>query len=793
MYDNYYLTKPIKRPKYNLRLLFKAPEDKKKDKKALVIITNPEDTTGAKINSKPLTIPSYKTLVTMQNDINSYIYGNLINNSLEPLTAELFDELIDDLITKLEEKVLAEDVLKEADNDTGNFRAIYDEYYNLINPKLDLNIINEEDTAKAKTKIELAEDFLTYYYKDELRLIQQDKITMDNPKQPLIINYDDLIAFDVDLAELLIYKPEEVINIFNAIIESRFIEEDTKKRFKDVSINARFKNIPNTVEFKNLKSNRIGELVEITGNIKRIETIKPRLLYGLFECNNCVNTIPVKQDIKNNYLQRPNICNECGATKGFNLRLEDSIYTDLQLLTIQEPLENVIINAPREFEVRVTEDLVDKARAGAKVKLTGIFTYKSEKDNNTSYVIEANNIELLEEEAIINITPEDEEKILEFSKRPTVLEDLVSLFAPNLILPYELKLAILCFIVRGMAIGTRREWINLLIIGDPATAKTELKFNIRNLSLKCVTSSGTGATARGLTYSTNKDNAGNWSLEAGVLALADNGNAIIDEFDKLRPEDQQAINEAIDTGYIPVNRAGFNTILPSRAGVICFGNPKGKRFDKYTDLKDQINIEEDVISRYDLTFILKDTVDKDKDSKIFRSLFIPEEDIDNEFLKKYLNYVTTLSPEIAEDKIDLLNEYYLEYRAGNDYEDNTIFTTARQGEALGRISGAIAKLKLNEEVTEEDIGQAIKLVNYSLENLEQLGVEKTKQQKEREILVNLLKENSGLDDGIEKSILRELFIEETNVSSKTFDRRIKELENSKDLKVKGKTVYNLKT
>ena len=158
-----------------------------------------------------------------------------------------------------------------------------------------------------------------------------------------------------------------------------------------------------------------------------------------------------------------------------------------------------------------------------------------------------------------------------------------------------------------------------------------------------------------------------------------------------------------------------------------------------------------------------------------------------------MNYVTTLSPEIAEDKIDLLNEYYLEYRAGNDYEDNTIFTTARQGEALGRISGAIAKLKLNEEVTEEDIGQAIKLVNYSLENLEQLGVEKTKQQKEREILVNLLKENSGLDDGIEKSILRELFIEETNVSSKTFDRRIKELENSKDLKVKGKTVYNLKT
>ena len=792
MYSKIYLTKTIQRPKYNLRLLFKAPEDKKKDKKALVIITNPEDTTGAKINSKPLTILYSKTLVTMQNDINSYIYENLINNSLEPLTADLFDELIEDLIIKIENDVLAEDVLEEAGNDNGNFRAIYDEYLNLINPKLDLNILNEEDQAKARTKIDLAEDFLYAYYKDELRLIQQEKITKDNPKQALIIDYDDLIAFDTDLADLLIYKPEEVIDIFNAVIESRFIDKNIKNKFKEVSINARFKNTPNTVEFRNLKSNRIGELIEVTGNIKRIETIKPRLLYGQFECNSCLNTIPVKQDIKNNYIQRPNICMECGSKKGFTLKLEDSLYTDLQILTIQEPLENVVLNAPREFEVRVTEDLVDKARAGAKVKLTGIFTYIAEKDNNTSYVIEANNIELLEEEAIINITAEDEEKILEFSKRPTVLEDLVSLFAPNLILPYELKLAILCFIVKGIAIGTRREWINILLIGDPATAKTELKLNIKNLTIKCVMSSGTGATARGLT-STVKQINGNWTLEAGALALADNGNAIIDEFDKLKPEDQQELNEAIDTGFITVNRAGFNTILPSRAGALCIGNPKGKRFDKYTDLKDQLNIEEDVISRYDLTFILKDTVDKEKDSKIYKSLFIPEEDIDNGFLKKYLNYVTTLAPVITEDKIDLLNEYYLEYRAGNDYEDNTIFITARQGEALGRLSGAIAKLRLNPEVTEEDIGQAIKLVNYSLGNLEQLGVEKTKQQKEREILVNLLKEHSGLDNGIEKSILRELFIEETNVSSKTFDRRIKELENSKDLKVKGKTVYNLKT
>ena len=794
MDTKYYLTKAIERPKYKVRLLFKAPMDKKKDKRALAIITNPEDTMKAPIINKALRLYS-KTLATMKPDLTNYVNESLVSNSLEPLEVEALDELHGDLISKIEEEVLAEEVLNGIAETNENFKAIYDDYYRLLNPKLSLSGDSEteeeveETGVRPKTALEKIEDFIAYAYKDELLKIEEE-LTRANPKRPLIIDYEELARYDIDLADLLLLKPEEVITSFNNAI-SYAIPEETKEMFKGISINARFINTPNTVDFRELKSNRIGELIEVTGNIKRIEEYTPRLLTGVFECKNCFRIFEVKQNIRNSYYTYPNVCSECGR-KRFRLVPETSIYADLQVLTIQEPLENVSNNAPREFEVRATEDLVDKARAGAKVKLTGIFTYKIDKDGNTNYVIEANNIELLEEEAIINLTPEDENEIIEFSKSETIIEDLVKLFAPNLILPFELKLAILCFIVKGIKIGTRRDWINILIIGDPATAKTELKFTVNSLSNKCIMSSGTGATAKGLTYSTLKDKNGVFTLEAGALALADMGLAIVDEIDKLKADGQDKLNNAMDNGVIEVNRAGFNTMLPSRAGVLAFGNPKGKRFDRYGAIKDQINIEEDVISRFDLTFTLEDRADKDKDSEIFKSLFIKEEDIDNELLKKYLNYASNLSPEIAEDNIEYMMDYYVKYREDNTNDDVTVFATARLGEALGRLSGAIAKLKLHKEVTEEDIDLAIQLVNYSLENLDQLGVEKTTQQQQRETIIKLLKETSNLDGAMDRSKLRELFIEETNNSEATFNRRITELINSKDIKVKGRTVYDNK-
>ena len=776
----HYLTKPITHDKHNVRLLVKAPNDTVKDKKALAVITDTEDHKEASIRPKVL---SYRLFGTSKGLIRSYVNESLISNRFEILTNDLLDELLEDLEVKIDENILLDTTLDEFDD---SLKHILEEHLLILNP-MPLNQVKPVEEVNN----DVVEDFLTYEYRQQLMDIQTNKLSIDNPKQALIIDYHVLESYDIDLADLLVTNPTVIISWFNKVIRNSFITDDTRERFKDVTINARFINIPNEVEFSNLKSNRIGEFITVIGTVKRLADNKPKLKTGYYECNSCNNVVIINQDINKSYEVKPTYCSNCNAKK-FTLNQEMSKYTDIQLLTIQEPLDNVITNRPKEFEVIVSDDLVDTVTPGTKIKLTGIFTYKIDKDDNTNYLIIGNNIEPLEEISDINITETDKKEILEFSNRETVLEDLVKLFTPNLILDDEFKLGMLTFMVKGIPIGNKREWINILLIGDPATAKTEVKNTIKQLSLKCITATGTGTTGKGLTYSTIKDNTGTWSLEAGAYPLANGGHIIIDEFDKLQSEAQHELNEALNSGLVEVNRVGFNTQLPARAGALCIGNPKGKRFDKYKGLKEQINIEEDVISRFDLTFILKDIAEANLDDDIFNSLFIASDEIDYSFLKKYLTYAATLTPVIPKDVIVHMKDYYLDYRSRNNEEDTVIVITARQGEAIPRLAGAIAKLKCKDTVTNEDVDMAVKLINYSLSNLEQIGVEKPTSQLERETILKLMQDNiNGLDNGIDKSIIKQLYKEETGKSERTFYRRLKDLVNAGKIEDKGSTLYLL--
>ena len=776
----HYLTKPISHDNYNIRLLVKAPADKVKDKKALAVITDTEDHEEASIRPKVL---SYRLFGTSKGLIRSYVNESIISNRFELLTNDLLDELMEDLEARIEDNILLDTTLEEFDD---GLKHILEEYLLILNP-MPLSTVKPVEEVNT----DVVEDFLTYEYKQQLLDIQENKISIDNPKQALIIDYHVLEKYDTDLADILVINPAAILSWFNRVIDNSFITADTRERFKDVTITARFINIPNEVEFTNLKSNRIGEFITVIGTVKRLADNKPKLKTGYYECNSCNNTVTIDQDINKSYEVKPTYCINCNSRK-FTLNQEMSNYTDIQLLTIQEPLDNVITNRPKEFEVIVSDDLVDTVTPGTKVKLTGIFTYKIDKDDNTNYLIIGNNIEPLEEITDINITETDKKEILEFSKRETILEDLVKLFTPNLILDDEFKLGMLTFMVKGIPIGNKREWINILLIGDPATAKTEVKNTIKHLSLKCITATGTGTTGKGLTYSTIKDNAGTWSLEAGAYPLANGGHIIIDEFDKLQSEAQHELNEALNSGLVEVNRVGFNTQLPARAGALCIGNPKGKRFDKYKGLKEQINIEEDVISRFDLTFILKDIAETNLDDDIFNSLFIASDEIDYSFLKKYLTYAATLTPVIPKDVIVHMKDYYLDYRSRNNEEDTVIVITARQGEAIPRLAGAIAKLKCKDTVTNEDVDMAVKLINYSLSNLEQIGVEKPTSQLERETILKLMQDNTnGLDNGIDKGIIKQLYKEETGKSERTFYRRVKDLVNAGKIEDKGSTLYLL--
>ena len=139
-----------------------------------------------------------------------------------------------------------------------------------------------------------------------------------------------------------------------------------------------------------------------------------------------------------------------------------------------------------------------------------------------------------------------------------------------------------------------------------------------------------------------------------------------------------------------------------------------------------------------------------------------------------------------------MKDYYLDYRSRNNEEDTVIVITARQGEAIPRLAGAIDKLKCKDTVTNEDVDMAVKLINYSLSNLEQIGVEKPTSQLERETILKLMQDNTnGLDNGIDKGIIKQLYKEETGTSERTFYRRVKDLVNAGKIEDKGSTLYLL--
>ena len=820
-----FLTKPVQvntgKVIINLRLLLNDRQNN-----IIIMVTNEGDTKRKVLTSYPYHYTNFKEeeesikeyiLESLEKD---YIYSKDGEYEYKP---ELATDLINYLKNEVENKINASTNFPEGNKD---FYDIYKSCQEDNRTNSEANIIDVQENGKPTTAKAIVRDILITKYQDTI-----DKINNGESKEFILDCNDFEVTVNTEeykyvLTEMLKHSPEKFITLVDQELEYLIHEKSQSDNPYEVEEDTdlyylRFKNLSETTPLKYLLSDKVGRFTQTQGLVQGVYEITPKLKNGVFECKGCLRHHEIEQPKIGNSTVEPSLCSECGG-RSFKLLEDESTYTNERVLLITEPPEELDLeDNPRQLQVNLIGDknFTSNVNAGTRVNLTGILGTIQDGEKS-KFVYNVNNLDKVEDKTI-TLTPEEKTYFLKLSKKDNIMDILVNSFAPDLILPREIKEAILLYIVKSGEDDNGLDMIHILIITDPSMGKTKLKERTRDLLEKVVLASGTGASGRGLTGAVVKDPIiKNWVLTAGAVPLANNGHCIIDEIDKMGSEDASHLNNFMESGYDNFDKADVHGILFGKTSILALGNPIYGRYDRYKSLQEQVTIEASNQSRYDLTFLLEDVPETEKDSKIIESILNAYggkntgDNVQNdggdlpilstEELKKYLAFARNEFNPILEENEEAyknIKEYGVEARAST--EDGEAPYDLRFVRSVPKLAGAYAKLHLRGTITKEDVEKATHLKDYSIK---QIGVDpitkridpdrvtgnlNKEDKRDRTIILELITEYvqdpSNLDsEGIPAKTLLDKFKEETGKAKNTYYTRLKELKNAGEVLETGK-------
>jgi replicative DNA helicase Mcm len=451
-------------------------------------------------------------------------------------------------------------------------------------------------------------------------------------------------------------------------------------------------------------------------------------------------------------LQRPQKCLACDNRKSFELVPKESVFIDSQLVTIQERPEDLPPGQlPRSINVELKDDIVDIARPGDRITLTGFIKLipkfgRGGELRTFDLNIDASFCEVSGRESeLLELSPEDEEAIQEIAKDPFIHQKLLNSIAPSIYGNDYIKEAVLYLLLSGVSKDLEdmkiRGDINVLLVGDPGTAKSQILSFAAKVAPRGLMTTGRGSTAAGLTAAVVKEGGtGNFVLEAGALVLADMGICCIDEIDKMREEDRGAIHPAMEQQIVPIAKGGIVATLNARCSILAAANPTLGRYNPYQTIGQNITLPVTILSRFDIIFILRDIPNSQIDSEIAGHILGLHRDLAGltpplniQLMRKFISYAKTIKPRITDPVVERFREFYVKMRNASveGGEASAIAITARQLESLVRLAEARARAHLRNEVTIEDAEGAINLMQKSLE---QVGIDVTTGQIDIDIL-----------------------------------------------------------
>ena len=601
-------------------------------------------------------------------------------------------------------------------------------------------------TAESQTKSAMSDqvkEFLTQF-KDttgSFSYVEQIDQMMSKRMTHITIDYNDLVSYP-DIESKFNERPDDILKAF-----SKAIGEILHERFPQYSekikkvIRARIANYPVQRSLRQIKADVISKMTSVSGMVVRSSEVKPLAQELTFICpEEHITVVNLFQGIS---LDSPVQCSTSNCRhKNLGIVPESSRFIDFQIVRLQELPEDLPPGQlPHYIDVSIKQDLVDNARPGDRIILTGIVRIEQERISGVSknesalyrLRIDGNNVEFIGGRGVKSsrrsereeISAEEEKIVKSLAKNQDIYSRLIDSFAPHIKGHEIIKEAILLLIVgsnqRLLTDGSKiRGDINIFLVGDPGTAKSEMLKFCSRIAPRGLYTSGRGSTAAGLTAAVVRDSTGIFMLEAGAVVLGDQGLVCIDEFDKMRAEDRSALHEVMEQQSASIAKGGIVATLNARTSILAAANPMFGKYDQFKNIHENVNLPIPLLTRFDLIFIVRDIPSQVKDREIAKHIIdLHGKDgtdtkslIDIDILTKYLSYAKRKEPTLTPDAENTILEYYLKMR--NVESEDMLTVTPRQLEGLVRLATARARLLLKNKVDKEDAERAVFLMESML-------------------------------------------------------------------------------